>query len=223
MNRSHIAIAIVSLCLAPCSWIPRAHADIVINAIENNGNVTFSYTGKLNTATLGADYSWQIVGEVDPANSELYFGGSNFSPDNSVRYYYTAVASSPSSFGTGNFDIAAAYTGSYFGITPFTVILPSSYNGTSTLTGTVVFSGENFSTLGIDTTRDPYVWTLENGEKITLYLGAIPGQGSSGLVLKRKMERLKFQLSKAKKAKNAASIRRLKAAIAKLKRQISAL
>lgn len=222
MSYRNIIVSTVALCTFVAFLNSPARADVSIYAYESGGQVIFSYTGRLNTPSLGSNYTWYLRGSVYPAGREIGFGSSSNSPNDSVRYYWNTVLSSPSSLGTGLPAVPTTFTGAYFSITPYEVVVPVGYNGSTILSGSMNFAGETFQTLGINTTGGPYVWNLDNGERVTLSFGSPPTQNRL-VALKRKLKALNYQLSLAKKNKKQAKIRSLRIAISKVKRQIRLL
>lgn len=157
-----------------------AKANITINAVETGSDVVFSFTGSIDTTSLGTvtpstgtftDIDYQTI----------------YNMQTGYDYYY-AISSAPVGFAPTP-TTASARTGDSVGVDYYGfVFLPASYASNTPISSTMTFANKSFSTLGL--TVGNYVWTLTGGQTVTLTVGptytiggTISGLTASGLVL----------------------------------------
>jgi len=166
---SLVSSLVVSGIALSSAFATKADAAVLIAAQQTGGNVVFSYSGSLNTTGLGLnvfplpDSQHRII----PATGVL----NNFSSP--YLRSRNGVLSGPTSFGTGAQTNANSYTGDSFSLNPTggSVVLPSGYTSGSALSGSVTFDSTTLAGLGV--TPGTYVWTLTNGDTITVTTSAI--------------------------------------------------
>lgn len=220
MNRPTLFLLILSTLFA----MQAARADIVITARETGGDVIFSYTGSLSVSGYAGtypNYTQTIRGTVSPGSSLIYFGPVDFSDSQLIHLYSGVVATAPTSVGTGGPTRCIGSTGSHFSINPFGVGVPVGYVDGQTITGTTTYASATLQSLGFATAGGPYVWTLANGQRVTLQIGSgssIPPDRAAKL--RQKLKDLRFQLRQAKRKGQRATARRLQTRIALVRRQI---
>ncbi len=80
--------------------------------------------------------------------------------------------------------------------------------------------------MGVSTSGSPYVWTLSNGQKVTLTILAKqvgPDNAKKIKALQKKAKTLKKKIAKAKKNQKAALLKKLKKQLKRVNAQIRKL
>lgn len=157
--------------------VSKASAQITINMQETGGDVVFSYAGSLNITDLTVDDGSANPSHlIAPSSSRVLFGGA------AVDIYDDL--SGPLSYGVGTSTTASVTnTGDPFGMFLGTnFFVPDGYASGTAIAGSIVLDNTDFSTLGIDTSSAPYVWTVQNSAADTITLQVIP-EPSSALLL----------------------------------------
>ena len=217
MNKKSLLTLSFSI-LASLAFLPStALADIEITAAEQDGSVVFSYSGSVQTSTLSSNGTGIRSGGVAPSNSLIQFATTSGSE---VVDGYGSVTSAPSDFGSGSTTIASSESGDPFAITAVSVSVPESYVSESPLSGTIVFDGQTFSTLGISAAGSPYVWTLSNGQTVTLVIASSSVNTTVQSSLLNKIKKLKKKLKKLKKKGKKAKAKKINKKIKALKMQL---
>jgi hypothetical protein len=153
-----------------------AEAAVVITGQEVGGNVEFSYSGSLDLTGLtfsGTD-NFGI-----PANPEIVTGPPatfQFGTGSFDSYLSSSIVNYPSLGVSSIVTVADTTSGGLLSptyLSGFTELLlvPAGYTSGASLSGSASFTG-SFLSLGIDTANGPYVWTLSNGETLTMQFGA---------------------------------------------------
>ena len=211
-----------SLAFIPCL----SHADISITARQqrndtDGSDVIFTYVGSILTSSLTSEGATGRSGAINPSNSSIYFSptGGNVQIEE-----YSAVTSAPASFGSGDEDASVfLLSGDPFAINATRISVPTDYTSGNLLSGIMYFFG-TLSSLGISPSADPYVWTLSNGEKVTLTVETPPTTNpvdtAAQTNLINKIEKLKKKFKKLKKRGPKAKAKKLKKKIKKLQKQL---
>ena len=157
--------------------IGAAHSAIAIVALETGGNVVFSYSGTIDTT--GASISGnQTLGAFSGIIPNLGIVGNSGTP-----YDAYSITGGGGTFGTGGVTVATIHsTGDSFQIrdNDSRVRLPDNYSSGTTISGSITFTGTNFTTLGVDSSSN-ITWNLPN-DSISLQFTAVP-EPSSTLLL----------------------------------------
>lgn len=138
---------------------------VLIAAIEDSGDVTFSGSGSINLAGLtpGAD-GFALGGSIIPNGSDLRFSLSN------IDIYPGAMVPAP--FGSGGKSLANLVSGDNFGFDFLGNLgVPHQYESGDPLSFSMTFELATFASLGL--VAGTYVWNLPN-DTITLVVGANP-------------------------------------------------
>jgi len=146
-------------------FTPSTQAAIVINAQEVGGDLLFSYSGSLDLTDFNFTGTFSLSTGFTPSFPPQIALGTGEGDS-----YIGSFLSKPDNFGTGDsVSDSSANIGGLFAIfSPFDqIFVPTGYNG-GTISGSSQFPGVSFASAGIDTANAPYVWTLGNGDTITL-------------------------------------------------------
>lgn len=182
----------------------QSHADIAITAEAVDGDVVFSLSGSIRTAELANPQSELRSGAIAPKNSLVQFATTSGSE--SLSGFGSSVASAPANFGLGSTALASSQTGDKFSVTKTTVAFASGYQSGNPLSGTISFTGETLASLEINASGSPYVWSLTNGETITLTVESSALRTS----ILQKIKKLTRKLKAAKKKKKKAKVKNLR-------------
>jgi len=151
-------------------------AAVIINAVESNGDVVFTYSGSVDTAGLGSlSYNPYPNAYISPINSLVVFNsGSGYN----VYDLFTPGGLLLSGFGSGSVNISTSSSGNSFGFYgPINGgngawLLPASYASNTTIGGTMAFSGQSFTSLGLN--QGTYAGRVPSGDTITMNIGPVP-------------------------------------------------
>ncbi|HEY8899476.1 MAG TPA: PEP-CTERM sorting domain-containing protein [Chthoniobacterales bacterium] len=152
-----------------------AQATITYTVHEQAGAVVFDYSGSIDlaSATFSFGFSSGIVGEFIGSPGYVKSLTGNIS-------VYTTNFTSASSLGPG-FASGGAVSGSSLGLVDVSgvntdqIYLPSGYVSGSNISGSLTFSGQSFSSLGL--TPGSTTWTWSNGvgsDSATFNIVAVP-------------------------------------------------
>ncbi|MEM9018329.1 MAG: peptidoglycan DD-metalloendopeptidase family protein, partial [Verrucomicrobiota bacterium] len=156
---------------------PLGHANIEITAEEQNGDVVFTFSGSIRTADFTSSPGGPVSGIISPSSSAIQIATTSGSE--TLTNFGGSVATAPANFGTGGAAIASDQTGNSFTVNTLSFAVPTAYQSGNPLSGSLTFEGRSFATLGMETSGSPYVWTLDNGETVTLTLEAAPAMPPS--------------------------------------------
>ncbi|MEZ5386556.1 MAG: PEP-CTERM sorting domain-containing protein [Prosthecobacter sp.] len=172
-----------------CSFSPKSHAAVIINAIESGGDVIFSASGSFDLGGVSHSAIVFAVPGIAPTidGRRVRVGGAVGGV--SIDIYRSLSFVPPSGpFGTGpGFISPDSVTGDSFGIDLNSISVPAGYISGTALAGTMTFAGETFSSLGI--TEGTYQWTWGSGgnaDSLTLNISPEPSRAFltiSGLAL----------------------------------------
>ena len=179
-----ILLAALSACFAVTET---SSAAVVITATESGGNVEVTATGTLDLS--GGTYNGPFLPGsgvnpeqpgitialtfVDQYGFSSVTGPSNYGIDTSGGTGWSASGVTGDNFGfifdsvTNSMTVRTAFTG-------------SQESAIGPISSSMTFNTQTFAGLGI--TPGTYVWTLNNGDSITLQTAAIPEPATSGLL-----------------------------------------
>jgi hypothetical protein len=166
------------VCAAAFALAQAASAGVVINIIENGGNVDATLKGKIDKSALGAlqGTSTGYDGYYPPG------GGLSFTTGNSEFYGISVGTWTP--FGAGGFGNWDTSAGDIFHMFTNPVLgLPVGYVSNSPLSSSATKFGTNFATLGFNTGTYVTNFTGPNGvsDSVTVNIG-VPAPGSAALL-----------------------------------------
>ena len=183
MQKLHIIPAILALCTAADT----ASAALIINIQQSGSNVVVMGAGTMNIAGMfftGSFAPGSISSTLSPIGPSVIVAAL---PVTSSSWYQGPI-SIPQSFGIGSGVFPSVGFGDQFGVGGGTLFVPVGYISGSPLSGTSIYAGASFASLGITpgTTR---TWTWGSGantdsatvtispvpEPTTLALGATAG------------------------------------------------
>ncbi len=174
------------LATVACVALPTpSHAALSIVAEEAGGNVTFTWTGNLNTAgvSFAATNIQSATGKIAP-----FIGGFlGYDPSRSTIDISDTNTLNPSSNPFGTVDVgtvdASSFTGSPFGLDASGRIgVPAGYTSGSDLNGTLTFTGHSFASLGLTPSPIPFTWTFANTDTVKMTVAAVPEPSSTALL-----------------------------------------
>jgi hypothetical protein len=221
--RTRLAALLLALTIA--APVARSYADIAMTVGQVGGDVVFTHAGSIDLTGLPTPITTQIRGISYPVNALVGFGPGTV-VDNATLSYDFAVdnTTAPANLGTGDATLATSFSGSYFSVNRTSIKVPLGYVSGSTIAGTMRMAGATIETLGLNASGAPYVWTLTNGQTITLTfldpVAAPPSNAALKQVLLQKLKKLQGQLRAARTSQNAALIKRLNAQINALRTRI---
>ncbi len=191
-------------------------------------DVVFTYTGSIDLAGLGTGAASQIRGLVYPVNAYVEFGPGTAVLNGADSYSSAVVtATAPANIGGGGVNFASTFSGSYFSVHRNSIKLPLAYVSGNAISGTMRFNSATFATMGLVSSETPYLWTLTNGQKITLsFLAPIAGQPSNAALKKALLQtlgKIQKQVQDARREHDAAAVRRFTAKIKALRKKIRKL
>lgn len=204
-----------STLLLLASWTAHpSRADVAITAQEVGKDVVFAYSGAINVDGLGDVSSDNARGMVYPAHAWVEFGPGT-GVDNATNQYEITLDGAEPVIGPNTVapSFASSYAGSYFGIKFNAIKLPKDYKSDSPISGTMTFAGKTLAGMGVNVPSTPYVWTLNDGQKVTLtFLAKQAGPDNAKKIkdLQKKARSLKKKIRIAKKNKKAAQLKKLK-------------
>jgi hypothetical protein len=185
-----IGVAVVALGLLLGTARP-AQAALILTMEEVGGDVIVEGSGTANLDGLSFFLSGGGNGFIAPVIAFAIVGGSGL-----IDVY--SGLSGPGSFGPGAAAAQSSGTGDVFGVEgQQLLVLPSGYVSGAPLSGTSVYAGATFASLGV--TPGTYVWTWGSTnttpDSLTLQIGpaAVPepvslsllAVGVAGLVVRR--------------------------------------
>lgn len=207
--------------LAMACTTPRAFSDIAMTAQEVGKDVVFKYSGSIDLTGLTAGATMQVKGIVYPVNVLVEFG-PNASVLNAADTY-DAISTHPGTLGSDVPKFPNSFSGSYFSVGLTLIKVPAGYAG-GQIAGTMTFDRTSISGMGINPSGAPYLWTLDNGQKVTLsLLPKVPGNDAKIRTLTKKVKALKRQIAVAKRSKNPAKVRKLSVQLRRITAQIRRL
>jgi hypothetical protein len=169
-----LASKLSGLLLAIGALTGTAQATITYTVHEQGGSVVFDYTGSIDLASATSSSSLSIsAGEFIGTSAYIRSLDGNVS-------IYTTTFTSITPLGTG-FVAGGSVSGSSFGleakpgVNADQIYLPSGYVSGSNISGSLTFSGQSFSSLGL--TPGSTTWTWSNGvgsDSATFNIVAVP-------------------------------------------------
>lgn len=179
----------LSACMIAFISATNAHGAVAVTALEAGDDVVFTGSGTLNIE--GGIFMFQIFGgggSIRAGGSPVGFqvGPPPFLP---VDGYIFGDISGPTSIGPAREIRATSGSGDIFGLdylgpmSPFgsKLLVPVGYSSGTSLSGTSTYTGETFSSLGLN--RGVYIWSWGSGTSAdSLTLNIVP-EPSSALML----------------------------------------
>ena len=147
-----------------------AQAAYTVTLTESAGSVELTASGSLNTAGLTLNGTTPVFPSMVPSAGYIALGGS---PNGVDRYY---GVSGPTSFGSSGFlAMPGGSTGDLVGIaqSPSALLVPQGYVSGTSLSNSATFTGQTFSSLGLN--PGTYTWTWGIGptaDSLLLQIGA---------------------------------------------------
>ena len=162
-------------------------AAVIINAVQSGSDVIFSYTGQLNLTGLGTPVFVGLPFSFIVPSSGTFIAAGTFD------VYQLSGSFTP--FGSGPIALGSASGGSGFAVVSSSSELwvPFGYTSNASLSGSVTFAGESFSSLGL--TPGSYTTTLPS-DSITMKISAVPaplpllGLGAAAAFFRRLKRRI---------------------------------
>ena len=166
-------------------------AAVIINAVQSGSDVIFSYTGQLNLTGLGGPAPG-FLGDasiIEPSSGTFVAAGT-------FDIYQLSDSFTFTPFGAGGSKtLENASVGSGFAMVDVLSQLwvPFGYTSNASLSGSVTFAGESFSSLGL--TPGSYTTTLPS-DSITMKISAVPaplpllGLGAAAAFFRRLKRRI---------------------------------
>lgn len=191
-----------------------------MTAQEFNADVVFQYSGSIDLTGLSAGTPVNVRGSVYAVNSYVEFAPSASVPG---ATFVSDTLSSPPNIGTGSFKLTSSHSGSYFSVLINGIRLPADYTSGRPISGEMTFAASTFAQLGVNAAGGPYVWTLSNGQKVTLSFLSKVDNSAKIKTLEKKVKKLKKQIQKAKKNQKAALLKKLKKQLKVANSQINKL
>ena len=169
---------------------PPALASVIITATQTGADVVFSGSGTLDVSALTSMGNGNLLAGIDFGGEVLL--GANPSGFPAVNFYGAmSEISIPGPFGADLFTPASLGTGPRFGIsvqafptqTAPAIVVPAGYVSGDPLSSTSTFSGQTFSSLGIN--PGTYIWSWGSGanaDSLTLAI-QLPEPGTVTLMV----------------------------------------
>jgi hypothetical protein len=142
----------------------QGHAAVLVTATETIKGVLFSGAGTMDLSGSRAG-----VGSNAPAGVDIDFyvlvgppGGQN------IDTYFPTEFEGPSTIGPGDSRSPQSGTGNLFGVSwgRSSLGVPDGYQSKSLLSGSMLFAGETFESIGLD--EGTYVWTWRRAMALTV-------------------------------------------------------
>jgi hypothetical protein len=197
--------------------------DLYIWAQETMSGVTFFYSGSVDTSSFPVAGAGKGKGKgtIEPSSGFVRFSGSDFDT-------YSVLPASGRTYGPGGTIIASDSTGDVFGLdgeSGTDMYLATDYTSGQTISGSMEFPGETFSSLEVDTT--PFTFDTTVGDNTIHMFTMPPATTIDNSVLKMslqsKIKKLQKKAKKLSKKGKKAKAKKLKKKAKKLKQQLAAL
>jgi hypothetical protein len=177
----HLGVSVVSLGLLLGAARP-TQAALILTMEELGADVVVSASGTANLAAFAVPLNLFEPGAMNPSFGFIESGDS---ADKPIDGY--GPITGPASFGAGGFLPASSGSGPGFGVAAHgsLLIVPDGYASGALLSGTSVYAGATFASLGV--TPGTYMWTWgtgANADSLTLQIGpaAVPQPVSLSLL-----------------------------------------
>lgn len=161
--------------------VHRADAAVVVTMLEVGSDVVMSGGGTIDTDGIPFSSTAASNSLLFPSFRAFIVGPSNF-----TTFDFYAPVSGPDAFGLGQVTVASSGTGDRFGLLSGLVAVPEGYASGAALSGTAIFTGANFASLGVSV--GTYVWAWGSGadaDTLTLQIlptAAVPAPASALLL-----------------------------------------
>jgi hypothetical protein len=164
----HLGVLVVSLGLL-LGVVRPAHAALILTMEEVGADVVVSASGTANLAAFAVPLNIFEPGAMNPSFGFIVSGDS---ADKTLDAY--GPITGPASFGAGAFLPASSGSGPGFGVAAqgSLLVVPDGYASGALLSGTSVYAGTTFASLGV--TPGTYVWNWGSGptaDSLTLQIG----------------------------------------------------
>ncbi len=153
----------IALFLGIATLSTSAHASVLMNITESGGDVNVIGSGTLNLTALTLFANGSAGGGVLGNLAIVILGAT---PSIALNIDQYSGITGPASFGTGVTFIATSGTGDRFGIVgaaaaPPSLLVPAGYASGGALSGSILFTGQSFASLGL--TPGTYTWNWGSG------------------------------------------------------------
>jgi hypothetical protein len=156
-----------------------AKAAVVINFVQQGGNVVAIGSGSLDTTGLSVPLGSGVTDVSVTANVGYVVLGSP-----SLSNVFLISGGSP--FGFGDEFFASSSSGNNFGIygTAGDLYFPSNYVSGASLSATDTWTGQTFSSLGLTAGTYVYTWgSGANADSLTVRIGAVPETSTWAMII----------------------------------------